>query len=241
MLPRHVRRDVVARGRPVPDLPALVRGFRRRRDRRSARHHRAARPPRRAGDRRPLAQPDDALPERRLGVRRRRLLRRASRARDARGPGRAGRRGGRARDPGAARPRPQPHELRAPVVRQRDRRSRRPVPRLLRLGRSRPGRRAAQQLGVQLRRLGLAVARADGAVLPEQLPAHPARPQLVERGRPGGVRRRPALLVRPGRGRLPHRRLPRDRQGSRAARRPGRAARRPSARCAAAPSARSSP
>ena len=38
---------------------------------------------------------------------------------------------------------------------------------------------------------------------------HPARPQLVERGGPRRVRRDPALLVRPRRRRLPHRRLPR--------------------------------
>ena len=43
----------------------------------------------------------------------------------------------------------------------------------------------AEQLAVELRRLGLDVARADRPVLPQQLPAHPARPQLVE---PGGAR-----------------------------------------------------
>ena len=41
----------------------------------------------------------------------------APRARDARRPRRARRGGGRARHPGAARPRPEPHERRAPVVR----------------------------------------------------------------------------------------------------------------------------
>ena len=55
----------------------------------------------------------------------------------------------------------------------------------------------------------------------------PARPQLVERRGPRRVRRDPALLVRPRRRRLPDRRLPRDRQGPRAARRPGGDARRP--------------
>ena len=69
-------------------------------------------------------------------------------------------------------------------------------PRLLRLGRPGAGRRAAEQLGVELRRLGLAAPRADRPVLPEQLPPEPARPQLVERRGPRGVRRRPALLVR---------------------------------------------
>ena len=55
----------------------------------------------------------------------------------------------------------------------------------------------------------------------QELPADAARPQLVERRRPRGVRRDPALLVRARDRRLPHRRLPRDRQGPRAARRPG--------------------
>ena len=50
-----------------------------------------------AGGRRPLAQPDDAVAERRLGLRRRRLLRRPSRPRHARGPGRARGGGGGAR------------------------------------------------------------------------------------------------------------------------------------------------
>ena len=50
--------------------------------------------------------------------------------------------------------------------------------------------------------------------------AVPARPQLVEPGGGGRVRRDPALLARPRRRRLPHRRLPGDRQGPRAARRP---------------------
>ena len=48
----------------------------------------------------------------------------------------------------------------------------------------------------------------------------------MERGRPRGLRRRAALLVRPRDRGLPDRRLPRDRQGPRAARRPGGHARR---------------
>ena len=74
---------------------------------------------------------------------------------------------------------------------------------------------------------GMDARRALGPVLPAQLPARPAGPELVERRRPRGVRRRAAVLVRArGRG-LPDRRLPRDRQGPRAARRSGRHARRP--------------
>ena len=54
------------------------------------------------------------------------------------------------------------------------------------------------------------------------------------------VRRRPALLVRARHRRLPDRRLPRDRQGPRAARRPGGHARTTIPRCAGAPSGRCS-
>ena len=222
MLPRHDSRDMVARWRAVPDLPAVLRGFRRRWDRRPARDPGALGPSRVARDRRDLAQPDDALAQRRLGLRRLRLLRRASRPGHAGGPRRARGRGGRARDQGAARPRPESLERRARVVRRRGERARGALPRLLRLGRSRTGRRPAEQLELELRRLRLAAARADRPVLPEQLPAQPARPQLVERRRARGIRRRAAVLVRARDRRLPDRRLPRDRQRSRAARRSGR-------------------
>ena len=240
ILPRHGRRDVVARWRAVPDLPALVRGLRRGRDRGPARHPGAARPPRVARRRRDLAQPDDALAERRLGLRRRRLHRGAPGPRHARGPRGADRGRRRARDPRAARPGPEPHVGPPRVVRRRARRPRRRAPRLLRLGRPGGGRRAAEQLALELRRRGLDARRAQRPVLPAQLPADPARPQLVERRRPRRVRRDPAVLVRPRRGGLPDRRLPRDHQGPRAARRPG--GRRPSTipRCRSAPCARSS-
>ena len=49
----------------------------------------------------------------------------------------------------------------------------------------------------------------ERAVLPAQLSAHPARSQLVEPDRTGRLRRDSALLVRPGRVRLPDRRRPR--------------------------------
>ncbi len=78
--------------------------------------------------------------------------------------------------------------------------------------------------------------RAERPVLPAQLPPEPAGPQLVERRGPRRLRRDPALLVRPRDRGLPDRRLPRDRQGPRAARRPGGDARRPP-RGAAAPGA----
>ena len=114
------------------------------------------------------------------------------------------------------------------------------APRLLRVGRSEAGRRPAEQLAVELRRPGLDARRPLRPVLPAQLPPRPARPELVERGRARGVRRRAAVLVRArGRG-LPDRRLPRDRQGPRAARRPGRPRPTTTRRCASAAPARCS-
>ena len=89
------------------------------------------------------------------------------------------------------------------------------------------GRRPAEQLDLELRRLGVDVARAHGRVLPRPVPADAARPQLVERGGPRALRRHPALLVCARRRGLSDRRLPRDRQGPRAARRPAGDARRP--------------
>ena len=143
---------VVAGGRPLPDLPALVRRLRRRRDRRPARDHRPPRPPRVARNRRHLAESDHAVAQRRLGLRRRRLLRRAPRSWHAGGPRRARRGGRQARDPRAAGPRPQPHERPPCLVPGRAHRTGCRAPRALRLGRPRTRRRAAQQLGVGVRR-----------------------------------------------------------------------------------------
>ena len=119
--------------------------------------------------------------ERRLGLRRLGLRRRASGPRDARGPRRADRRGGPARHPRPARPRPEPHERPAPVVPGRARRATR-APRLLRLGRPGAGRLAAEQLAARFGGAGVDARRADRPVLPAQLPADAARPELVERG-----------------------------------------------------------
>src|SRR3712207_3722004 len=71
--------SVVAPWRSVPGLPTLVRGLERRRDRRPTGGRIPPRVPRMAGRGRHLAQPDDAVAERRLGLRRRGLLRRPSR------------------------------------------------------------------------------------------------------------------------------------------------------------------
>ena len=83
-----------------------------------------------------------------------------------------------------------------------------------------PGRRPAEQLAGRHRALRLDPGRRQRPVLPAQLPAQPARPELVGARRPRGVPRDPAVLVRPGRGRVPHRRRPRPVQGRRAARQP---------------------
>ncbi len=67
---------------------------------------------------------------------------------------------------------------------------------------------------------GLDAGRGQRPVLPAQLPAQPARPELVEPLRPPGLPGHPAVLVRPGRGRVPDRRGPGALQGRPAARRP---------------------
>ena len=64
-------RDLVAPRRHLPDLPAVVRGLRRRRDRRPRRHLLAARLPRGARRRRDLALADLPLADGRLRLRRR--------------------------------------------------------------------------------------------------------------------------------------------------------------------------
>ena len=215
--------------RAVPGLSTLVRGLQQRRNRRSAGSSYAPGSSGVARRRRHLAQPDDAVAERRLGLRRGRLLRGAPGSGHARRPRRPGRRRRVSRHPRAARSGAQPHQRSPLVVRGCAYRSERGAPRLLRLGRSGAGRRRAEQLALRVRRPGVDVARADRPVLPQPVPADPARPELVERRRARSVRRDPALLVRPRRVRLPHRRLPRDRQGPRAARRPRRDRRRPPA------------
>ena len=70
-----------------------------------------------------------------------------------------------------------------------------------------------QQLAERLRRARVDASTSDRPVLPAQLPAGAARPELVERGGARRLRRHPALLVRPGHRRLPHRRRAHDREG----------------------------
>ncbi len=115
---------------------------------------------------------------------------------------------------------PEPHRQRAPLVRRGGQRPGVAAPRVLRLGRPGPRRRAAEQLAGRDGRVGLDARRGQRPVLPAQLPAQPARPELVEPGGAPGVPGHPAVLVRPGRGRVPDRRGPRALQGRPAPRRP---------------------
>ena len=100
-------------------------------------------------------------------------------------------------------------------------------------GATAPAAGPAQQLAGRLhRRTGVDLGRAHRAVVPAPVPAPAARPQL---GQPGGRRghaRRAALLARPGRRRVPHRRRPLHRPGSR----PSRTTCRPGPRSPTAPS-----
>ncbi len=116
--------------------------------------------------------------------------------------------------------------------------ARQPEARLVRLGGSEAGRLAPEQLGQQLLRLRLDARRADRPVLPAELPPRAGRPQLVERRGPGRVRSDPAVLVRPRRGRVPHRRRAHGHQGPRAAGQPAGRARRTDPRAAARPAVR---
>ena len=94
------------------------------------------------------------------------------------------------------------------------------APGLVRLGRRQGRGGTTEQLGQQLRRPGLDARRDDRPVLLPQPPGVTARPQLVERRGARHLRRHLPLLVRPGRGRVPHRRLQRHHQGRPAPRQP---------------------
>src|SRR5215218_407024 len=202
-------RDVVAgRGR-LPGLPALVPGLGRRRGRRPARDHAAPRPPRLPRRGRALALADLSLAARGLRLRRIRLHGCRPAARDARRPRRARPRGARAPAEGAPRPGPLAHLDRAPVV-----------PRASGAVRLVAGRRAAEQLGLGLRRPRLELRRAVRALVLALLLPGAGGPRLAQPGcRAGDAGRRP-LLARPRRGRLPPRRDRPTGQGRAAARRP---------------------
>ena len=166
----------------------------------------APRPPRVARRRRHLAEPDHALAQRRLGLRRHRLHGRAPGPRDDRGPRRADRRGRPARHPRAARPRPQPHERPAPVVPGRAAGRDARAPRLLRLGRPGPDGGPPNNWISNFGGPAWTLHEPTGQFYLHKFLPTPAGPQLVERGRPQGLRRRAAPLVRPRRRGLPDRR-----------------------------------
>ena len=125
-------------------------------------------PPRAPGvarRRRDLDLADLPVADGRLRLRRRRLPRHRPGLRHPRRL-RSPRRGRpRARDPGAARLRPQPLLGPASLVPRVPLEPRQPATRLVPVGRSRAGRRPAQQLAERVRRFGLGVGRAHGPVL----------------------------------------------------------------------------
>ena len=235
ILPRHGRRDVVARRRAVPDLPALVRGLRRRRDRRPAR----------ASWRGSTTSSGSASTA--SGSTRR--CPRPTTTGATTSPTTAACIPTSARSRTSTRWSPRPASAGSACCSTSSRTTRATAHAVVRRRARRPRRRATATTTSGPTRRRTAGRRTTGSrtsaarpgrsheptrpVLPAQLPADPARPQLVERRGPRRVRRHPAVLVRPRRRRLPDRRLPRDRQGPRAARRPGR--RRPTTtrRCAA--------
>src|SRR5262245_31721493 len=160
--------DVVGgRGR-LPDLPAIVPGLGRRRDRRLARDRAAPRPPRLSRRGRFLAFTHLPLTARRLRLRHLRLHRDRSGLRDdgRLRPTRAG--GPRPRAEGAARPSALAHVDRAPVV-----------PRPPRLVLVVPRRRPAEQLESSVRRRGVEPRRGERPLVPAHVLRGAAGPRLA--------------------------------------------------------------
>ena len=195
----------------LPGLPALVPGFRRRRRRRPAGRARPAAVPAAARRRRGLAVAVLPLPDGRLRLRRLRSLRCRPALRHARRLRRAGAGSTPPRAPADPRLRPEPHLDRAPVVPR--------APGALPLARRDAGR-AADELGQQLRRIRLGVGRAARRLVLPRLPARAAGPGLAQPGRARGHARRPPVLGRARRRRLPDRRAAPDDQGRPLARQP---------------------
>ena len=138
--------------------------------------------------------------------------------------------GARARAEGDHRPGAVAHLRPASLVPGEPGEPRQPPVRLVRLGGPRPGRDAAEQLGVGLRRAGVGMGRAAAAVLFPQLPQGAARPELPQPRGAGRAARHHALLAGARGGRVPARHgqllLPRPQ----AALQPAGGARRPAAR-----------
>ena len=97
---------------------------------------------------------------------------------------------------GPPRLRAQPHLRPASVVRREPRSRDNREARLVHLARRRARRRAAQQLAVGIRRLGLELRRGDRAILLPRLSAGAAGPELAQRRRARGHARCDALLAR---------------------------------------------
>ncbi len=197
---------VVPHGGLLRGAGAVVPRLRRQRHRRLRRPGPAARLPRLARRRLPVAPAVLPLPAARRGLRRERLHRHRRGRRHPRGLHRLPRRRPRARAAGDRRLRDEPHQRPAPLVPGQPHRPRGPVRRVLRVGRrARRLRRRADHLR-RLRDLELDLGPGPQAVLLAPLLLPPARPQLRQptraRGDPGGAR----PLARPRRGRLPPRR-----------------------------------
>jgi len=191
---------MVARGGDLPDLSALVSGQQRRRHRRPAGHRRAVaayrQPRRRCGlDLAVLHLADEGF-----RLRRQRLLRCRPDVRQPRRFRRGGGDGACAGAQGADRPGAVAHLRPAPVVSRKPRQPRQSAGGLVCLGRCQTRRHAAQQLAVDLRRLGLAMGFQPLPVLPAQLPRLAARPQFpLRRGAGRAAGRRPLLAAPRGR------------------------------------------
>ncbi len=187
-------------------LSPLVPGHERRRDRRPPGHPPAPRLPGMARGRRGVDVADLHLAHGRFRLRRRRLLRHRPDVRHARRFRRPRGRGAWARPQGHPRFRAEPHLGPAPLVPREPLVAHEPEAGLVHLAGPGTERRPAQQLGQQFRRPGLDLRRGLGTVLLPRLPAGAAGPQLAQpRGPPGDVRR-PPVLARPRRRRVPRRR-----------------------------------
>ncbi len=187
--PRHLKRDhrpgkshdheVVEGKRRLPDLSAQLPGQQWRRHRRSAGHHRPAGLPEGTGRRRRLAVAGLQVAERRQRLRHQRLPGHHGRVRHARRLGGTAGRDARARHPDGHGPRRQPQFRRAPLVRREPQEQGQPLPRLLYLAAGQ-GRAGAEQLGILLQRLGLAIRRGDRRILPAPVLQEAAGPELGE-------------------------------------------------------------
>ena len=185
--------------------PRSYQDSERRRHRRSQGHHRAAALHRFARRRRDLdfallQVADEGFRLRRLG-----LLRRRSDVRHAGRFRRAGRRGAPARPARHDRRGDLAHRRHPSLVQGKPVEPQQSEGRLVRLGGRQAGRHAAQQLAVDLRRLGLAVGHAPPAILPAQFPRRAARPQLPQPRSPGRAARCHPLLAGARRRRFPAR------------------------------------